>query len=217
MSLARLRVPVSLLLLLVAGGFAAGGIFPNMTYLGRHDVFSRNGLYVLDVNPEAQSNTVYLASDRSRPLWSCPGALKTIVRKTLLADNGAVVAMIGGGDVTQDDLSGAEGIRLVDRNGATRSHRIVEFNTRPAFSYGCGGNQAIWYDDVVDHGDRFAIVMKDGTVHTFDYSTAPPQRRWLKMALPVVMAGLGVVVLLVRVASRRSAQIEAVEPVGPTS
>ena len=36
----------------------------------RHDVFSRNRAFVLDVNPETRTHTVYDVRDRGKPLWS---------------------------------------------------------------------------------------------------------------------------------------------------
>jgi hypothetical protein len=186
---------------LFASGTTWAGVPSGIAPLGPHEVLSRNGAFVLDVNPEAQRNTVYATADRTRPVWSFPGILKTDVRKILVADNGLVVVLIGAGDVNDTDLSRSEGVRLIGHDGTSRSHRIIEFNRDPSFSYGCGNNYVNWFEDVIDHGDHFVIRTTDRKEHSFGYTTAPRFGPWPR----VVLAGLacGVLLFLVRLALRR--------------
>jgi len=196
---------------LVSTSTARAGIFVPMVPLGRHEVISKNGAFVLDVNPDAERNTIYFADDRTRPLWSFKGVLKTDVKKILLADDGSVVALIGGSEMDDGTLKRGEGVRLIDRTGATRSHDYEDFNRASTFSYGCGGNAALWFDEVIDHGDRFVIQTRDGKEHTFGYTTAAPARRWLRAAAVTAVMGVILVVLFVRTGIRRPGDVPAVE------
>ena len=122
--------------------------------------------------------------------------LKTDVKKILLSDDGSVVALIGGSEMEDGTLNRAEGVRLIDRQGATRSHAYEEFYRAPTFSYGCGGNATLWFNAVVDHGDRFVIQTLDGKEYTFGYTTEAPARGWLTVAVLTAVVGLLLIVVL---------------------
>lgn len=203
MTLDRPGPILGLSVLLFASGTTWADTPSGIVPLGRHEVFSKNGAFVLDVNPEAQCNTVYAAADRTRPVWSFPGILKTDIRKILVADNGLVVALIGSSNVGEAELSRSEGVRLIGHDGRSRSHRIIEFYREPSFSYGCGNSYINWFEDVTDQGDRFVIRTTEGKEYTLDYTTVSPARRWLLAGIVTALVGAGLVLLLVRPALRR--------------
>jgi hypothetical protein len=193
MVLARFALSLCLPVLLLGAGQALAGLPGSMitpTPIPRQEVFSKNEAFVLVVDPELQRNSVYAASDRTRPLWSFPGVLKSDVRWILLADSGLVVALVGNGDSTSSDPSRVGGVRLIDREGKTRSYDTTAFIEKPPLTYGCGPASVRWFDAVEDRGDRFVIRTADGEEHTLEYTTAPPNRRWYVIAIAGVFCGI---------------------------
>jgi hypothetical protein len=209
MVLARSELSLCLPVLLLSAGQALAGIPGSMiapTPIPRQVVFSKNEAFVLVVDPELQRNSVYAASDRTRPLWSIPGVLKSDVRWILLADSGSVVALIGNGDSTSGDPSRVAGVLLIDRDGVSRSYETTAFIAKPPLTYGCGSNTVRWFDAVEDRGDRFVIRTADGKEHTLEYTTAPPNRRWYVVAIAGVICG--VLLYFANLALRRPAAAE---------
>jgi hypothetical protein len=203
MNFACRNVVVAMLGIVLSASHLLAGVFSMPTPLPRHEIYSQNRLFVLDVDPEANRNTIYPTADRTRRLWSFDGVLTNDVKQILLANDGAVVALIGGGDVIINDRSGAEGIRLIDRFGATRLHRMAEPRGKPTpGSYGCSGGVASWYSESIDHGDWFVIRTLDGKKHPFDYTTASPHARWWRAGGVAVGVSLLVGLLLVVLARR---------------
>lgn len=210
MVLARFGLSLCLSVLLGAGSARAGvpGSMMTPTPIPRQEVFSKNEAFVLVVDPELPQNRVYAASDRTRPLWSLPGVLKSDVRWILLADNGSVVALIGNGDSTSGDPSRVDGVRLIDRNGNTRSYESTVFIENPPFTYGCGSTTVRWFDAVEDRGSSFVIRTADGKEHTLEYTTAPRRGKLHKAAAAGVV--FGVILFLARRSIRRPAEAPAV-------
>jgi hypothetical protein len=58
----------------------------------RHDVFSPNKRFVLDVNPTTNLHHIYAVQDRTKPLWSFTGRVGW--RRFLLADSGQPAARL---------------------------------------------------------------------------------------------------------------------------
>src|SRR5262245_57227058 len=89
-----------LLLLLLSTGPALGYKPANPV---RHDVFSPNGAFVLDVDPAAKLLTVYAVGDRQKPLW----LFKRYVwqEQHFLSDDGRTVGLVTWRFVRVDDLS----------------------------------------------------------------------------------------------------------------
>jgi hypothetical protein len=200
------RLPLCLIALLAHAAAARATVFTmptEPTPLPRQEVFSKNGAFVLVVDPEAQRSVVYAANDRTLPMWSIPGVLKTDVRRILLADSGSVVALIRDGAGANGDPARPEGVRLLDRNGASWSYEIAVFNDKPALSYGCGPTTVNWFDAVIDHGDRFVIRTLDGKEHSLDYTATPRRARWPELIGAGVIGG--VLLFLVRIMWRRPA------------
>jgi hypothetical protein len=203
MVLARFRLGVMALLLGVTtahAGLVSSMITP--TPLPRQEVYSKNGTFVLLVNPDVERNTIFSTADRTRPLWSFPGVLKTDVRRILLSDSGSVVALISNGEGNADDPSRVEGVRLIDRDGKTRSYGVSEFVENPEFAYGCGPTSLRWFDAAEDYGDHFVIRTSDGKEYAIDYATGRRLSRWYRIAAVAVVCG--VLLFLVRLVWLRS-------------
>ncbi len=180
-------------MLLLQAAAAQAGIAPSMitpTPLPRQEVYSRNEFYVLVVDPALERTDVFATSDRSRPLWSFPGVLKTDVRRILLADNGRVVALVGNGEGSGVDATRVEGVRLIDRDGATRSYGSSRFIEQPPLTYGCGPTSVRWFDAVEDRGNYFVIRTVDGREHAIDYTTGPRPGKWRIVIVAGVICGL---------------------------
>jgi hypothetical protein len=209
-------VGLGLAVLLVCAESARAGVLASMivpTPLPRQDVFSKNESFVLDVDPDSGRNAVYSVADRTHPLWSFPGALKSDVRRILLADTGSVVVLIGNGEGSAGDPARVEGVRIIDRSGATRSYEIWDFIAKPPLTYGCGPTTLRWFDAVTDHGDRFVIQTPDGKEHSLDYTTAPRLAKWYKVAAAGVVSG--VLIFVVGRALLRRAAAKPVDAAAP--
>ena len=207
--MALVRLALCLIATLITADVARAGLFTvpvEPTPLPRQEVFSKNEAFVIVVDPKQDQSTIYAASDRSQSLWSIPGVLKSDVRRILLADSGSVVALISDGASANPEPSQVQGVRLIDREGRTRSYTISEFIQNPSFAYFCGPTSILWVDVVEDHGDRFTIRTTDGKQHTLEYTAAPRTGRWQK----VVIAGVfcGVLIFFVRTVLRRRPAVE---------
>jgi hypothetical protein len=211
MTLARLGLCLSALVD-VTGPAGAGviGQPTEPTPIPRQDVYSHNGSFVIDVNPDGSGNAIFAANDRSRPLWTLQGVLKTDVRQILLADHGSVVALIREIPLKYgEDQGQEEAVRLIDRNGRNLSYSVTEFNKKPGFaSDGCGKSSLLWHDAVIDHGDHFVIRLEDGKQYSVEYSTAPRFGKWYKIAGAGVVCGM--LLFLIRRAMRRKGAVDLV-------
>lgn len=168
------------------------GMLVNPVPLPRRDVFSKNEAYVLDVNASAERNTVYRTADRSMPLWSIPGVLKSDVERILLANDGSVVVLIMAISPTSTDPTATKAMRLIDRDGKEVSYTISELKTEAAPVWGCQ-NTPRWLDSITDHGDHFVIRTTDGKEQAFRYSTKLPRMkrfRWWALAVSGLICGV---------------------------
>lgn len=212
MRAARLVLGISAILFSAAS--ARAGIAPAMitpTPLPRQEVYSKNEFYVLVVDPDLERSNVFATSDRSRPLWSFPGVLKTDVRRILLADSGSVVALIGNGEGS--DSTRVDGVRLIDRSGGTRSYESSSFIEQAPVTYGCGPASIRWFDAVDDHGDHFVIRTADGSQYAIDYVTGRRIGKWRIVIAAGVICGL--LVFLATLAWKRPAAVRPAEAESP--
>ena len=134
----------------------------------RHDVLSQNGLYVLDVDPITEVNTVYPVADRTRPVWSFPG--KLWLCKELLSNDGTVVVLVHWRFVTEERLANSTGIEFRNRDGAFKSYSVGELVPDPPLTQDIGPGPIgdfwrTWYSEVKDDGDEFSLQ----TTGSFDY------------------------------------------------
>src|SRR5262245_25048614 len=87
----------------------------------RHDVFSRNRAYVLDVNPDTEIHTVYDVRDRTMPLWSFRKRVWHF--PFLLSDDGAVVVTVAWEHLDVEDIGESVGVRFWNKGGQFRSYQ----------------------------------------------------------------------------------------------
>ena len=196
MNSSRSRMTVCLMSVMLGADATSATILTGMPVdpvpLPRRHVFSKNEAFVLDVDATAGRNTVYRVADRSMPLWSIPGVLKSDVERILLADDGSVVVLVLAIPPLSPDPRSAEAIRLIDRYGRQRSYTVSELKTEAAPVYGCQ-NSARWLDSVIDHGDRFVIRTTDGNEQAFRYSTQAPRSKrfgWWDVAASGLICGV---------------------------
>lgn len=209
---------VCLALVILGAETSSATIFTGMPVdpmpLPQRYVFSNNETYLLDVDPSAGRNTIYLAADRSIPLWSIPGVLKSDVERILLADDGLVVVLILAIPPTSPDPKSAEVMRLIDRKGKQRSYTVSDLNTDVAAVYGCQ-NTSRWFDSITDHGNRFVIRTTDGREQAFRYTTESQRRKrfeWWSIAASGLVCGAVLFHLNVVIKRRKRSIIPAAGP-----
>ncbi len=134
----------------------------------RHDVLSLNGLYVLDVDPIAEVNTVYSVADRTKPIWSFRGKLWHC--KELLSNDGTVVVIVHWPFVTEERLADSTGIEFRNRDGAFKSYSVGELVPDPPLTQDIGPGPIgdfwrTWYSGINDEGDEFSLQ----TTGIYDY------------------------------------------------
>jgi hypothetical protein len=139
----------------------------------RHDVFSRNRAFVLDVNPETRTHSVYDARDRSMPLWSFSCDVWHF--PFLLSDDGQVAATVGWNHVREQDIAAANAVTFWNKVGEFQSHALRDMCPDPPRTQDVGVGPIgtfwrTWYTDVKDHGDSFTIRTTVGVAYRFRYA-----------------------------------------------
>lgn len=138
----------------------------------RHDVYSPNKRFVMDVDPETEVHNIYAVADRSQPLWSFSQPVWH--GEWYLANDGAVAATLSWRFVQQDRVKQADGVRFWNAGGNFRSYGLVELAPQPAItSWGGLGPGPIgsfwrtWYTDAEQTNDTFRLVTTDCYAYTF--------------------------------------------------
>jgi hypothetical protein len=185
----------------------------------RHDVYSPNGAFVLDVNPETNTHTVFDARDRAAPLWSFSAGVWH--NPFSLSNDGAVVARVGWEHVKVEDLPDPSAIIFWNRAGAFRRYSVAELCPDPPKTQDVdvgpiGDSWRTWYTKVdqddetvtlrTTRGGKLRFRTSDGEIieRGDDTSeTSEPRVRWVWVLVGVV--ALGIIVGLVLVLARRRA------------
>ena len=189
----------------------------------RHDVFSPNGVYVLDINPETETHTIYRSSDRSAPLWSFS---KPVWHYPFLVSNdGTVVVTLAWRYVPVDDLDAVDCIQFRNGKGVFRTYSFREICPAPARTSFVGLGPIgdfwrTWYTGLKQGGADFSVTTTDLYAYRFDTSSGDLIERrivwgnllykpscWLIAAGTLVLAVLAAVTLLRR---RRSSVPERI-------
>lgn len=162
----RLFVPTACLACVMLGSSSAQAFSPAKPR--RHDVFSPNGAFVLDVDPGNETNTVYATADRSRPLWSFREHIW--LAEVLVSNDGTVVAVLQWRYVREDDLREVGGIWFHNKGGIFKVHSVAELCPNPRRTSDVGPGPVgdfwrTWYTDVTNTGERFVLY----TTGWYDY------------------------------------------------
>jgi hypothetical protein len=127
----------------------------------RHDVFSHNRAFVLDVNPKTEVHTVYDVRDRTKPLWSF--SKQVWHYPFLLSNDGTVVVTVAWKHVQAEHLADAIGVRFWNRDGEFRTYPLRDLCPDPPKTKDVGVGPIgdfwrTWYFDVNDDGEAFTIL-----------------------------------------------------------
>jgi hypothetical protein len=161
------RQAVLLLLLTASPAFATSYVSPK-----RHDVFSRNRQFVLDVNPETKVHTVCNSQDRATSLWSFSCDVWHF--PFLLSDDGEVVATVAWEFIWGKDIATSDAVTFWNKSGVFRTHALRDLCPDPRWPRNeevapIGEDVRIWYEEVSDDGDGFAIRTTCGLEYRFRY------------------------------------------------
>lgn len=134
----------------------------------RHEVFSHNPAFVLDVNPETRTHTVYDVRDRGKSLWSFSCGVWHF--PFLLSDGGQVAATVGWEHVQEQDIAEADAVTFWNKDGKFRTHALRDVCPDPPRTQNVGGGPIgafwrTWYTEVEDHGDSFTIRTTVGVAY----------------------------------------------------
>ncbi len=163
-----MRAAILALLLTASPAFATSYAQPK-----RHDVFSRNGAFVLDVNPETEVHAVYDVRDRTKPLWSFSKPVWHY--PFLVSDDGAVVVTVAWEHIQAERIDASVGVRFWNKDGEFRSYSLADLCADPPKTQDVGIGPIgdfwrTWYTDVEDHGDGFTLRTTCGVAHRFRYA-----------------------------------------------
>ncbi len=204
-----MRVAVIMLLLTPTPSYATSYAPPE-----RHDVFSPNGLFVLDVDPKTENHTVYKVGDRAKPLWSF--SKRVWHYPFLLANDGSVVATLAWEHVRVDDLDDADCVQFWKGSGIFKSYTFAQLCPAPARTSSVGVGPVgvfwrTWYTDLQQDGDTFRVRTTDLFEYTFSLANGSITRRrlvpsnllykpWLSLGL---LGGMVIVAAMVVWSSRQ--------------
>jgi hypothetical protein len=139
----------------------------------RHDVFSHNRHFVLDVNPKTSVHTVYSVLDRTTPLWSFSCVVWHF--PFLLSDDGTVVATVAWEHIWEQHVATEDAVTFWNKDGVFRTHPLRDLcpdppRTRDVGVGPIGDFWRTWYKEVSDDGDSFAICTTRGVEYRFRFA-----------------------------------------------
>lgn len=169
MTLVAAMVAGPCLLLMVDEAFATTFARPE-----RHDVFSPNGVFVLDVNPETETHTVYRTSDRSKPLWSF--GKRVWLGPFLLSNDGTVVVTLAWKFVQADAMTEKDCIQFRGKDGIFRTYSFREICPNPARTSlvgigPIGDFWRTWHTDFEQGDTEFSVTTTDLYACRFDMAS----------------------------------------------
>jgi hypothetical protein len=202
-----MRVAILTVLLTASPALATSYVMPK-----RHDVYSRNRAYVLDVNPETEVHTVYDARDRTKPLWSFSKPVWHY--PFLLSDDGAVAVTVAWKHVQAEDIKESGGVRFWNKDGQFRQYPLADLCPDPPRTQDVGVGPIgdfwrTWYTEVEDRGDGFSLFTTRGVEYRFRYADGELVRArtfgwgaWERWAL--IVGGLALLATVVALGRRNT-------------
>jgi len=133
----------------------------------RHDVFSKNEAFVLDVNPETNLHVVFDVKDRTKPLWSV--SFRVWHFPILLSNDGKVVATVAWEHVRVQDIGECAAVTFWNKDGKFRTYPLRELCPDPPKTVGpgpVGDVERTWHMGAGSVGDKFSVW----TTRYWDYS-----------------------------------------------
>jgi hypothetical protein len=189
----------------------------------RHDVFSPNGAFVLDVDPTAKRLTVYAAGNRQTPLWSFDRSVWQ--EEHFLSDDGRMVALVAWRFVQLDKLPGGVCVEFWNQTGLSRNYTFAELCPNPSDSYlewgPVGDFWRKWYSQVDGDGTHLRVRTTDKYEYVFamdDGRIVEKSRNWLPwwawwvLSAFVICGVVGGMLILVR--RRRRAKLRPLAEIG---
>jgi hypothetical protein len=144
----------------------------------RHDVYSANGAFVLDVDPRAKRLSVYAANNRDKPLWSFDRAVWQETH--LLSDDGKVVAVVAWRFVQVSETPDGVCIEFWNDLGMFKKYTFADVCPHPRRYWlepgPVGSFWRTWYSEV--EGDGAALRVR--TTDEFEYVFAMDDGRILQ-------------------------------------
>lgn len=133
----------------------------------RHDVFSPNGAFVLDVDPATKRLTVYAAGEPNHPVWSFDRYV--LYEEYFLSNDGRVVGLTTWRFVQVDDLAEGVCVEFWNRTGRFQQYTFAELCPHPGhfwFEAGPVGDfWRKWYSELNSDG----IQLRVRTTDEFEY------------------------------------------------
>jgi hypothetical protein len=167
----------------------------------RHDVFSRNRKFVLDVDPDTKIHVIYDRHDQKKPLWSFSCKVGSFL--FLLSDDGQVVAAVAEEHVQKERIPHTDAVTFWNKDGKFRSYPLQDLCPDPPMNPYKGdgpmdSSSRTWYVGVKGDGDSFTIktttwVGYRWVEYRFRYSDGElgePSGTWTALAACFLPVGL---------------------------
>lgn len=185
----------------------------------RHDVFSPNGKFVLDVDPNAKQISVFAADKRDQPLWSFKNWAWSGHH---LSNDGKVVAILHWEFVSVKDLDEGVCVTFLNEAGKLKEHRFADLCPHPRRLWmepgPVGSFWRKWYTSASDAEDTLTVCTTDEYEYVFAMEDGHILER-RRVGLPwwsawaILVAALGGAAVLVVWRFRRARK--AVQAGGP--
>ena len=155
----------------------------------RRDVFSPNGMFVLDVNPEVSTQSVYRVEDKSKPIWTFEHGVSW--QRFFLSNDGLVVCQVAWENVRIQQYD-SPAVSFIGRGGSFQSYTYRELCPRPYTTeedFGpIGDFWRVWLHRTAQAGSSVDVRTVDGNLYQFEITTGrmvshvnvdwAPKRHW---------------------------------------
>jgi hypothetical protein len=185
----RVAMRVACLLLVL---FAMRASATSFTAPVKHDVPSRNGAFVLAVDPDTEIHVVSAATDRGTPLWSFSSS--TWHEPMLVSDDGRVVARLPWLFTGLDAIGNGVGIEFRDASGLFRIQPLSTVCPDPERTDNrgpIGPDWRTWMHHVEDRGTTFEVTTTCGEFVELRYADGEIVHRSMTRDAWLLLVSLG--------------------------